>query len=196
LFRAYVDRIKEPWELLDFIPAIIADTAGNSRYREWQKGVYIGKNTVVDNNVVVYGPAVIGENCHIRSSAFIRENVIIGDRCTAGNSTELKNAILFDHVQAPHFNYIGDSILGNYAHLGAGVICSNMRLDKKRVMIKMPGGGKFPTGREKFGALIGDGAEIGCQCLLNPGTVLEKNCAFYPKSIISGYHTTGNLNIR
>jgi NDP-sugar pyrophosphorylase family protein len=189
----YVKLIQEPWELLDHIPAIIAEAAKDPHYTEIQKGVYTGKNTVIDKNVTIYGPALIGDNCQIRSSAFIREYVIIGDYCVIGNSTELKNTILFNYVLAPHYNYIGDSILGNRVHLGAGVICSNKRLDKKTITIKQPNGSRLSTNRGKFGALIGDGVEIGCQCLLNPGTVLEKDLAFYPKSVIGGYNGRGNL---
>jgi NDP-sugar pyrophosphorylase family protein len=192
----YLAGTDEPWTLLDKIVKIIEEIAERGGYTELEKGIYIGEETKIDSRAVIKGPALIGNRCEVRPGAYLREDVIICDHCIIGNSTEIKKSILFEHVQAPHFNYIGDSILGNYAHLGAAVILSNVRLDKKPVRIRLPDGSPIPTGLEKFGAIIGDGAEIGCQCLLNPGTVLEKNLAFYPKSIIGGYNARGNLIIR
>jgi len=141
--------------------------------------VLIGEGTVVEPGVMIKGPAIIGKNCQIRHNAYIRENVIIGDGCVVGNSSELKNALLFNGAQAPHYNYIGDSILGHKAHLGAGVICSNLKSLPGNVTVEMDGV-PFDTGLRKFGALIGDGAEVGCNSVLNPGSILGRGAIIYP----------------
>jgi len=122
---------------------------------------------------MIKGPAIIGRNCQIRHNAYIRENVIIGDNCIVGNSTELKNTLLFNHARAPHFNYLGDAILGYRAHLGAGVIISNHKLVSGNVTVELDGK-PFDTGLRKFGALLGDGAEAGCNAVLNPGSILGR----------------------
>jgi NDP-sugar pyrophosphorylase family protein len=161
-------------------------------YTELKKNVFIkGAPRRLDPCVQIYGPALIGADCEIRHGAFLRENVIIGDHCVVGNSTEIKNVVLFDRVEAPHFNYAGDSILGYQSHLGAGVILSNQRLDKGPVFIKYPGKDPIPTGRTKFGALIGDQAQIGCNSVLNPGTVVEKEAFIYPLQCVGGYYHNG-----
>ena len=141
--------------------------------------VFIGEGTVLEDGVMIKGPAIIGANCRIRHNAYIRENVIIGDDCVVGNSTELKNALLFNGAQAPHFNYIGDSILGHRAHLGAGVKISNVKLLPGNVTVEMDGA-PFDTGLRKFGALLGDGAEAGCNAVLNPGSILGRGALVYP----------------
>ena len=141
--------------------------------------VFIGPGTVVEDGVMIKGPAFIGRNCQIRHNAYIRENVIIGDGCVVGNSSELKNAFLFNGAQAPHFNYIGDSILGYKAHLGAGVKISNIKLLPGNVMVELEGA-PFDTGLRKFGALLGDGAEAGCNAVLNPGSILGRGAIVYP----------------
>ena len=141
--------------------------------------VFIGEDTVVEDGVMIKGPAIIGKNCQIRHGAYIRENVIIGDGCVIGNSSELKNALLFNGAQAPHYNYVGDSILGHKAHLGAGVICSNLKSLPGNVTVEMDGT-PFDTGLRKFGALIGDGAEVGCNSVLNPGSILGRGAIIYP----------------
>ncbi len=143
--------------------------------------VFIGAGTVVEQGAMIKGPAWIGEGCHIRSGAYIRENVIVGNGAVLGNSCEFKNAILFDEVQVPHFSYVGDSILGYKAHLGAGVILSNVKLDKTEVTIAT-GSGFVPTGLKKFGALIGDRAEIGCNSVLSPGSIIGRDTIVYPGS--------------
>jgi NDP-sugar pyrophosphorylase family protein len=140
--------------------------------------VHIGKGTVVEANAVIKGPAWIGENCEIRSGAYIRDSVIVGDESVVGNSSELKNAVLIHHVQVPHFNYVGDSILGTGAHLGAGVILSNFKLTGDGVVIKSDGE-TYVTGLRKFGAIIGDGVEIGCHAVLNPGSVIGPRSMIY-----------------
>jgi len=141
--------------------------------------VFIGEGTVVEDGVMIKGPAIIGKNCEIRHNAYIRDNVIIGDNCVIGNSTELKNALLFNNAVAPHFNYIGDSILGHKAHLGAGVKVSNFKLFPGNIEIEIDGQ-PFDTGLRKFGALLGDGAEAGCNAVLNPGSILGRSAVVYP----------------
>ena len=142
--------------------------------------VFIGAGTVVEQGAMIKGPAWIGEGCEIRNGAYIRENVIVGSGCVLGNSCEFKNSILFDEVQVPHFNYVGDSILGYKAHLGAGVILSNVRLDHAEVLVPNGAGGYLPTGLRKFGAVLGDRAEIGCNSVLNPGSIIGRNAIMYP----------------
>jgi len=141
--------------------------------------VIIGAGTVVEPGAMIKGPAIIGKNCQIRHNAYIRENVIIGDDCVVGNASELKNALLFNGAQVPHYNYIGDSILGHQAHTGAGVICSNLKSLPGNVTIPVDGVPR-DTGLRKFGALIGDGAEVGCNSVLNPGSILGRGAIIYP----------------
>ena len=141
--------------------------------------VFIGEGTVVEDGVMIKGPAIIGNNCRIRHNAYLRENVIIGDGCVVGNSTEIKNSILFNNAGAPHFNYLGDSILGHKAHLGAGAKISNIKLFPGNIMVEI-NGKTFDTGARKFGALLGDGAEVGCNAVLNPGSIVGRGAAIYP----------------
>lgn len=141
--------------------------------------VFIGEGTEVEDGAMIKGPAIIGRNCQIRHNAYIREHVIVGDGCVVGNSCELKHAILFNGCQVPHFNYVGDSILGHQAHLGAGVKVSNVKLDHSNVFVEVEGR-PFDTGLRKFGALLGDGAEIGCNAVLNPGSIIGRRSLVYP----------------
>src|ERR1035441_4844154 len=141
--------------------------------------IFIGEGTVVEDGVMIKGPAIIGRNCRIRHNAYIRENVIIGDDCMVGNSTEIKNSLLFNKAQAPHFNYVGDSILGCKAHLGAGVKISNFTLFGGTVAVEIDGQ-PFDTGLRKFGALLGDGCEIGCNAVLSPGSIIGRGSVIYP----------------
>lgn len=141
--------------------------------------VFIGEGTLVEDGAMIKGPAIIGRRCQIRHNAYIREHVLVGDDCVVGNSTELKNAILFNQAVAPHFNYVGDSILGHQAHLGAGVILSNYKSFPGNVLVQLEGR-PFDTGLRKFGALIADGAEIGCNAVLNPGSILGRGAVIYP----------------
>ena len=141
--------------------------------------VFIGEGTVIEPGVFIKGPAIIGKNCQIRHNAYLRESVIIGDGCVVGNSSELKNAWLFNGAQVPHFNYIGDSILGYKAHLGAGVKISNIKLLAGNIKVEI-NGSSLDTGLRKFGALLGDGAEAGCNAVLNPGTILGRGAIVYP----------------
>jgi NDP-sugar pyrophosphorylase family protein len=141
--------------------------------------VIIGEGTVVEPGALIKGPAIIGKNCQIRHNAYLRENVIIGDDCVVGNSSELKNALLFNGAQAPHFNYVGDSILGHKAHLGAGVKISNVKLFPGNIEVEVDGVPR-DTGLRKFGALMGDHAEAGCNAVLNPGSILGRGAVIYP----------------
>ena len=141
--------------------------------------VFIGEGTVVEDGVMIKGPAIIGRNCEIRHNAYIREQVIIGDNCIIGNSSELKNSVLFNQAVAPHFNYIGDSILGCKTHLGAGVKISNLKLVPGNIFVEI-NGKRLDTGLRKLGALIGDKAEIGCNAVLNPGSIIGRGSVIYP----------------
>jgi NDP-sugar pyrophosphorylase family protein len=145
------------------------------------KQVFIGEGTVVEDGAMIKGPAIIGRNCEIRHNAYIREQVIIGDNCVVGNSCEVKNSILFNHAVAPHFNYIGDSILGFKAHLGAGVKISNVKLVPGNVTVEMDGKA-FDTGLRKFGALLGDNTDVGCNAVLNPGSIIGRSSVVYPNT--------------
>jgi NDP-sugar pyrophosphorylase family protein len=159
------------------------------------KDVFIGEGTVVEDGAMIKGPAIIGRNCQIRHNAYIREQVIVGDDCVIGNSCELKSAVLFNGCQVPHFNYVGDSILGHKAHLGAGVILSNVKSLKGNVSV-LHDDQKLETGLRKFGALIGDGAEIGCNAVLNPGSIIGRNAVVYPltnwRGVLAANHIAKN----
>jgi NDP-sugar pyrophosphorylase family protein len=154
--------------------------------------VIIGEGTVVEPGVMIKGPAIIGKNCQIRHNAYLRENVIIGDDCVVGNASELKNALLFNGAQVPHYNYVGDSILGHKAHLGAGVKISNIKLLPGNVSVES-NGVRTDTGLRKFGALVGDRAEAGCNAVLNPGTILGRGALVYPNVFWRGYLPENHL---
>jgi NDP-sugar pyrophosphorylase family protein len=141
--------------------------------------VFIGEGTVLEDGVMIKGPAIIGRNCEIRHNAYLREHVIVGDGCVVGNSTEIKHSLLFNKAVAPHFNYLGDSILGCKAHLGAGVVLSNFKSLPGNITLQIEGK-SLDTGLRKFGALLGDGAEIGCNCVLNPGSIIGTGSVIYP----------------
>jgi len=141
--------------------------------------VFIGEGTVVEDGAMIKGPTIIGKNCQIRHNAYIRGDVIVGDHCVVGNSSELKHSILFNNCQVPHFNYVGDSILGHKAHLGAGVKVSNIKLDGANVCVEIDGR-PFDTGLRKFGALVGDRSDVGCNVVLNPGSIIGRGSILYP----------------
>jgi NDP-sugar pyrophosphorylase family protein len=145
------------------------------------KQVFIGEGTVVEHGAMIKGPAIIGRNCQIRHNAYIREHVIIGDNCVVGNATEVKNSLLFNHAVAPHFNYVGDSILGYRSHLGAGVKISNVKLVPETIAVDI-NGRPFDTGLAKFGALLGDHTDIGCNAVLNPGSIIGRGSVIYPNT--------------
>jgi NDP-sugar pyrophosphorylase family protein len=154
--------------------------------------IFIGRGTVVEQGAVLKGPAWIGENCHIRSGCYVRENVVVGNRVVMGNSCEFKNCIIFDEAQVPHFNYVGDSILGHHAHLGAGVILSNVKLDHREIFVAAADG-PIATGLTKFGAIVGDRTEIGCNAVMNPGSVLGRDCVVYPNVNFRGVLPEGSM---
>mgnify|MGYP002798753781 FL=1 len=177
-----------PWEVLpkikDFIIAL-GNTLDTNIYEKKGNNIWIAKSAKVAPTAFISGPVIIGEETEIRHCAFIRGNAIVGNHCVVGNSTELKNVILFNNVQVPHYNYVGDSILGYRSHLGAGSITSNVKSDKKLVIVKTEAG-CMETGLKKFGAMIGDNVEVGCNSVLNPGTVIGKNSHIYPLSCVRG----------
>ncbi|MCB1236743.1 MAG: UDP-N-acetylglucosamine diphosphorylase [Verrucomicrobiae bacterium] len=155
--------------------------------------VYVGAGAVIEANAVVRGPAWIGEGTVVRSGAYVRERVVTGGRCVLGNSCEFKNCLLFDECEVPHFNYVGDSILGYRAHLGAGVICSNVRLDRRHVTVATAAGEMLDTGLRKFGAVVGDRTEIGCNSVLSPGSLLGRDGILYPGTHWRGVLAAGRI---
>ena len=177
-----------PWEALPQIGAFIRELGAGLSLEEYdhpQEDVWIHKTAKIYPNNFIAGPCVIGAGTEVRPGAFIRGNALVGENCVVGNSTELKNVILFDNVQVPHYNYVGDSILGYKSHMGAGSITSNVKSDKLLVKVHTPEG-DIETGIKKFGAMIGDEVEIGCGSVLNPGTVIGKNTNVYPLSSVRG----------
>ena len=177
-----------PWEVLPKIEEFIKElgnTLSSEEYEKRGEDIWIAKTATIAPTAYIKGPAIIGKNAEIRHCAFIRGKAIVGEGAVVGNSTELKNVILFNKVQVPHYNYVGDSILGYKAHMGAGSITSNVKSDKKLVVIKNKEE-KIETGLKKFGAMLGDNVEIGCGSVLNPGTVIGKNNNVYPLSSVRG----------
>ena len=177
-----------PWEVLPEIKAFIAKlgrTLDSEEYEYREGDIWIAKSATVAPTAFINGPAIIGKNTEVRHCAFIRGNAIVGENCVVGNSTELKNVVLFNNVQVPHYNYAGDSVLGYKSHMGAGSICSNVKSDKKLVVVK-DGDDQIETGIKKFGAMLGDHVEVGCGSVLNPGTVIGRNSNIYPLSPVRG----------
>ena len=185
--RVIFDNIEHVWQALPKIAAYLQFRLKPGIYGKLigkpfvSTAVFVGRGTIIEHWAMIKGPAWIGEDCEIRNGCYIRENVIIGNGVVAGNSSEFKNCLLFDGAQVPHFNYVGDSILGFKAHLGAGVILSNVKLDKSQIHVTTPEGA-VATGLRKFGAIIGDHAEIGCNSVLSPGSIIGKNAIVYPGS--------------
>ena len=179
-----------PWEVLPHIGEFImklGPTLDKNEYllhtgADGKENVWIAKSTKVASDAHIYGPTIVDHNTEIRHGAFIRGKVIIGKNCVIGNSTEIKNAVVMDNAQLPHYNYVGDSVVGNYAHLGAGAIISNLKSTKTEVVID----GTIPTGLRKVGAFLGDHVEVGCNSVLNPGTIIGKDSIVYPVSCIRG----------
>ena len=182
---AIFDSCRHAWEVLPKIAGYLTAHLRPSLHNRCEgeafigEQVFIGEGTVLEDGVMIKGPAIIGANCQIRHNAYMRENVIIGDNCMVGNSTEIKNSLLFNNAQAPHFNYVGDSVLGCKAHLGAGVKISNFTLFGTTIAVELEGA-SFDTGLRKFGALLGDGCEIGCNAVLNPGSIIGRGSIIYP----------------
>ena len=184
----YLERFDYPWEALKGISDLIVELGKSlpgDKYKEIKENVWIAESAEIFESAYIKGPCIIGENTEVRHCAFIRGNALVGDDCVVGNSTELKNVILFNHVQVPHYNYVGDSILGTYAHMGAGSITSNVKSDKENVVIKN-GTERIETGIKKIGAFIGDHVEIGCGSVLNPGCIIGRDSMVYPLSSVRG----------
>ena len=178
-----------PWEVLPEISAFLVKLGNALSEEEYEKrgeDVWIAKSAKVAPTAYIHGPAIIGKEAEVRHCAFIRGNALVGEGAVVGNSTELKNVILFDKVQVPHYNYVGDSILGYKSHMGAGSITSNVKSDKTLVTIASPEG-SIATGLKKMGAVLGDFVEVGCNSVLNPGTVVGRNSSIYPLSMVRGF---------
>ncbi len=188
LARDYLKQFTYPWEALKGIKDFII-TLGNSldknEYIETSEHVWVHKTAHVFPSACLGAPCIIGPETEVRHCAFIRGSALVGANCVVGNSVELKNVIIFDHVQVPHYNYVGDSILGYYAHMGAGSITSNVKSDKKLIVLHEDGN-ELETGLKKIGAMVGDYTEVGCNAVLNPGTILGRNCIVYPTSCVRG----------
>ncbi len=181
----FFDKFNHPWEIISNIKNIIEQIISEKPkgFMFLTDDILIGENVEISKNTTIAGPTIIGHNTKIRPGAYIRGNVIISEDCVIGNSTEIKNSLLLNSVQAPHYNYIGDSILGNRVHLGAGVICSNLKTDKTNIKVN-----GIDTGMRKLGAMLGDGVDIGCGCVLNPGTVIGQNSTAYPLTSLRGVY--------
>lgn len=177
-----------PWELLPQISSFIIELGQSlpkDKYTQVKENIWIAKSATVAPTACINGPAIIDEEAEVRHCAFIRGNAIVGKGAVVGNSTELKNVVLFNKVQVPHYNYVGDSILGFKSHMGAGSITSNVKSDKTLVVVKS-GDDRIETGLKKFGAMLGDYVEVGCNSVLNPGTVIGRNTNVYPTSMVRG----------
>lgn len=174
-----------PWEILDGLGKYIAELVGillsEDGWFELSEGVAVAEGAVISPKATIVGPAVVGSGTEIRPGAYMRGNVIVEENCVVGNSTELKNSVLMAGAKLPHFNYAGDSVIGRKAHMGAGAVASNFKLDGSYIRVC-----GIETGRKKFGAVLGDGAEVGCHCVLNPGTVIGRNTAVYPCVSVRG----------
>lgn len=184
-----LERFTYPWEVLPEIGSFILQLGRELSTEEYEKAgeeVWIARSAKVAPTAFIHGPAIIGKDADIRHCAFIRGNAIVGEGAVVGNSTELKNVILFNKVQVPHYNYVGDSVLGYKAHMGAGAITSNVKSDKTLVTVRY-GSEKVETGLKKVGALLGDQVEVGCNTVLNPGTVIGKGAHVYPLSMVRGF---------
>ncbi len=187
-FHQIFEGVDHPWEILSKIGEFIKKTAPSlpDSYRMIRKDVWVGEDTVIADTAFIEGPAIIGCNSEIRHNAFIRGKVIIGDNCVIGNATEVKNSFLFNNVQAPHFNYVGDSIMGYRSHIGAGVILSNVKSIPGNVTVRVDGK-LLETGLRKFSAVLGDYTEVGCNSVLNPGTILGRKTIVYPLTSARGF---------
>ena len=177
-----------PWEVLDDIKSYIlalGPTLPEDEYEQVSEGVWIARDAMIFPSAYIGAPCIIDHGAEVRHCAFIRGSAIVGKNCVVGNSVELKNVILFDNVQTPHYNYVGDSVLGYKSHMGAGSVTSNVKSDKTLVVVKN-GEEKIETGRKKFGAILGDGVEVGCNSVLNPGTVVGRMSNIYPTSSVRG----------
>ncbi len=200
LYGAYPDYLASlfseceyPWQIIPKIRECILNLLREkiSGFSEFSDGILVGKNVIIHESATLIAPLIIGSGTEIRPGAFLRGNVIMGEKCVIGNSSEVKNSILLDRVQLPHYNYVGDSVLGNKCHTGAGAICSNLKSDGKNVVIHADK--EYPTGQRKVGAFLGDGVEIGCGSVANPGTVVGKNTSVYPMTALRGVYPSRSI---
>lgn len=184
----YLSQFEYPWEALGGIKELVLSLGKElpgDEYDEISENVWVHKSVTIFPTAYIGAPCIIGKNTEVRQCAFIRSAALIGENCVIGNSTEVKNAIISDNVQVPHFNYVGDSILGYKSHLGAGAVTSNVKSDRSLVKVKTADG-YIETGLKKFGAMVGNNVEVGCNSVLNPGTVIGKNSNVYPLSSVRG----------
>lgn len=191
LAKTYIEKYEYPWEVLPLIKETIlqiSKSLDKNEYEEIKENIFVHKTAKIANSALINGPCIIGANTEVRHCAFIRGSALIGENCVIGNSVEVKNAIIFNNSQVPHFNYVGDSILGYKAHMGAGSITSNVKSDKTLVSISRGIKNKIDTNLKKFGAILGDNVEIGCNTVLNPGTIIGKCTNVYPTSSLRGYY--------
>lgn len=191
--KPYFDEAQYPWEILPKIKEITAKLiqTGLEGYTLLEEGVLVGKDVKIAKTATIIPPAIIGNGTEIRPGAFIRGNVIVGDNCVLGNSSEFKNCILLEKVQCPHYNYIGDSILGYHAHTGAGTVCSNLKSDGKNIVIH--GDKEYETDLRKIGAFVGDYGDCGCNAVLNPGTIIGKHTQVYPLTRARGVYPENSI---
>ena len=190
---ALLEKAAYPWEILGEIKEFILSLElPRDEFEEILPLVWAARDAVIAPTASITGPCVIGRETEVRHCAFIRGSALVGDRCVVGNSTELKNVILFDNVQVPHYNYVGDSVLGYKSHMGAGAVTSNVKSDKSLVTVRAFGQ-EIPTGRKKFGAILGDFAEIGCNSVLNPGSIIGRRASVYPTSCVRGFVPEGHI---
>ena len=188
LAKEYLSQFTYPWEALSGLKSFIVGlgkSLDKEEYDEVSENVWVAKNATVAPTAYLGAPCIIGPNTEVRHCAFVRGSALVGANCVVGNSVELKNVILFDNVQTPHYNYVGDSILGYYSHTGAGAITSNVKSDKKLIVVKN-GEEAIETGLKKMGAMLGDYVEVGCNSVLNPGTVIGRHSNIYPTSCVRG----------
>ena len=193
--KPLLESVTYPWEALPKIKDFIIELGNSLDPEEYEKhgeNIWIHKSATVFDSAYIAGPCIIGKDTEVRQCAFIRGSALVGDNCVVGNSTELKNVIIFNNVQVPHYNYVGDSILGFHSHMGAGSITSNVKSDKTLVHVK---GADFDiaTGMKKFGAMLGDYVEVGCNSVLNPGTVIGSHSNIYPLSRVRGYAPSNSI---
>lgn len=187
--------LEYPWEVLPLIREFIlklGPTLPEEEYEQRGEDIWVAKTAKIAPTASLTGPCIIGKNTEVRQCAYIRGSAIIGENCVVGNSTELKNVILFNNVQVPHYNYVGDSILGYKSHMGAGSITSNVKSDKTKVTIRYEGD-VIATGLKKMGAVLGNYVEVGCNSVLNPGTIIGSNTNIYPLSMVRGYVPKGSI---
>ena len=185
--RPLLERVSQPWQVLDLLEAYLLDLGPQlgDEFEQIVPGVWVGRGTAIDPLAAPRGPAIIGRDCRLGPGAFLRAGVLVGDGCVLGNSSEFKNCVLFDACEVPHFNYVGDSILGYKVHFGAGVIASNWRADHGEVSVHWEGA-KIATGRNKLGVLAGDRADVGSNSVLNPGVILGRHSVVYPLVSVRG----------